>query len=85
MDPIELSNAIKSLRPTAQFSFIESDYSTITWDVLEGEAPTYKEIEAALEKIKADEAKEITAKSTARESLLEKLGITAEEAALLLG
>jgi len=85
MTPDELSNAIKSLRPTAQFSFIESDYSTITWDVLDGEAPTYKELEAALEKIKADEAKEITAKSTARESLLEKLGITEDEAKLLLG
>ena len=81
----ELSNAIKSLRPTAQFSFTESDYSTIIWDVLEGEAPTYNEIEAALEKIKADEAKEITAKQTARESLLEKLGITEDEAKLLLG
>jgi hypothetical protein len=80
----ELSKAIKSLRPTAQFSFIESDYSTITWDVLDGEAPSYKELEAALEKIKADEAKEITVKSTARESLLEKLGITEDEAKLLL-
>ena len=85
MDPIELSNAIKLLRPTAEFSFTETDYSTIQWDVLEGEAPTFKELETALEKIKADEAQAITAKSAARKSLLQKIGITAEEAALLLG
>jgi hypothetical protein len=85
MDPIDLSNAIKSLRPTAQFSFIESDYSTIKWDVLDGEAPTQKELEAALEKIKTDQAQAVIAKSAARTSLLEKIGITEDEANILLG
>lgn len=85
MDSLELAKAIKFLRPSAEFSFTENDYSTVKWDVLEGEAPTYKEIEDALEKIKAAEAKEAAAKSAARASLLEKIGITADEAALLLG
>lgn len=85
MTPEELSKAIKSLRPTAQFSFIEADYSSIKWDVLEGEAPTDKELAAALENIKAAEAEALNAKLAARESLLQKIGITAEEAALLLG
>jgi hypothetical protein len=51
-----LSEAIRSLRPTAQFSFNEQDYSTIKWDVLEGKAPTKTEIETAIAKLKAAEA-----------------------------
>ena len=80
-----LSAAIKSLRPTAEFSFIEDDYSTIKWDILEGDAPTKAEIDKEIAKIKADEAKEIESKATAKNALLDRLGITAEEAALLLG
>ncbi len=31
-----LVDAIKLLKPTAEFSFTDNDYSTIKWDVLEG-------------------------------------------------
>jgi len=51
-----LSAAIKKLRPDAEFSFTNDDYSTIQWDVLEGDAPTQTEIDAAIEQVKADEA-----------------------------
>jgi len=85
MTPEELSKAIKSLRPTAQFSFIETDYSTIVWDVLEGDAPSLAEIDAAIKQIKSQEISEEKAKATAKTALLDRLGITAEEAALLLG
>lgn len=84
MNPDELTKAIKFLRPTAQFSFIECDYSSIKWDVLDGAAPTYQEIEVALEKIKTDEGAKEISKSDAKQSLLERLGLTADEAALLL-
>ena len=79
-----LTKAIRSLRAGAEFSFIGDDYSTIKWDVLEGEAPTKAEIETEIAKIKADEKKEIKANSEAKAALLERLGITADEAALLL-
>ena len=39
-----LVKAIKSLKPGAEFSIIDNDYSTITWDVLEGNAPTKTEL-----------------------------------------
>lgn len=84
MNPDELSKAIKFLRPTAQFSFIESDYTSIKWDFLDGEVPTYEELEIALEKIKATETEQAALKLSAKESLLERLGLTADEAALLL-
>ena len=54
----ELSKAIKKLKPTAEFSYTNNDYSTIKWDVLEGEAPTQAEINETIEQIKADEIAE---------------------------
>jgi len=79
-----LFQAIKSLRPTAEFSFNEEDYSTVKWDVLEGNAPTKSQIDAEIVKIKAAEATEAETKSAAKAALFERLGITADEAALLL-
>ena len=80
-----LVKAIKRLKPDAEFSFQNDDYSTIQWDVLEGTAPTQGEIDTAIEQVKADELAEAEAKATAKAALLNRLGITAEEAKLLLG
>jgi hypothetical protein len=79
-----LTKAIKQLHPEAQFSYIENDYSTIKWDVLNGEAPTQFEIDAEIVKIKADEAAAFVKAETDKAALLAKLGITADEAKLLL-
>ena len=80
-----LAKGIKKLKPTAQFSFTEDDYSTIKWDVLEGIAPTQAQIDAAIEQVKADEITEAATKAAQKAALLERLGITQEEANLLLG
>jgi hypothetical protein len=79
-----LVEAIKKLKPTAEFSFTDNDYSTIKWDVLEGNAPTQAQIDAAIEQVKADEITEAAANVQAKAELLERLGITADEAKLLL-
>jgi hypothetical protein len=79
-----LTKAIQKLKPTAEFSYTDNDYSTIKWDVLDGEEPTQKEIDAAIKEVKADEAQAEATKATAKAALLSKLGITAEEAVLLL-
>ena len=81
----DLTKAIKSLRPNAEFSFTENDYSTIQWDVLEGSAPTQKEIDDALKQVKIKERAEAEAKATQKAALLDRLGITEDEAKLLLG
>jgi hypothetical protein len=75
-----LVQAIKNLHNEAEFSITNNDYSTIKWDVLEGTAPTIKEIEAEISRIKSLE----TSKLAAKAALLERLGITADEAKLLL-
>jgi hypothetical protein len=79
-----LSKAIRQLRPTAEFSYNDNDYSTIKWDVLEGIAPTQAEVDAAIETIKADEIADKAKAATYKAALLAKLGITADEAKLLL-
>jgi len=74
--------AIKKLKPTAEFSFIENDYSTIKWDVLEGDAPTLAEVNAAIEQVKADEAQAEANKAEAKaaaEAKLAALGLTADD------
>jgi hypothetical protein len=79
-----LAKAIYKLKPTAEFSFTDEDYSTIKWDVLEGNEPTKKQIDDAIKAVKADEANQIEANATAKAALLDRLGITEDEAKLLL-
>lgn len=82
MNNKEIIKAIQYLKPTAEFSFIEDDYSTIKWDVLEGEAPTQAELEAALKQVLADEQAEAEAKAKAKaaaQAKLAALGLTVED------
>ena len=79
-----LTKAIFNLKPNAEFSYQDDDYSTIKWDVLDGTAPTQKQIDEEIKRIKASEITDAQTKATAKAALLSKLGITAEEAALLL-
>jgi hypothetical protein len=79
-----LAKAIKKLKPKAEWSFSNNDYSTINWIVLEGQAPTQAEIDEAIEQVKADEAQAVIDKATAKAALLDRLGITEDEAKLLL-
>ena len=77
-----LSIAIRKLHPKAEFSFGEGGYPSIKWDVLEGDAPTQAEIDAAIEQIKADEATEQIALEAAKEAAQAKLaalGLTTDD------
>ena len=77
-----LTEAIQKLRPNAEFSYQENDYSTIKWDILEGEAPTQAEIDEAIEQVKADEAQaeiDKAAKKAAAEAKLSALGLDADD------
>jgi hypothetical protein len=76
--------AVKSLRPEAEFSIIGGDYSTVKWDVLEGNAPTKKEIDDAIVAVEKAEAAKEAAIIDTKQAVLEKLGLTAEEVAALL-
>lgn len=85
MKPEQLAKAIYKLRPNSEFTFTDVNYSTIKWIVLEGEAPTQKEVEKAVAELETQEMAEAQAKAEAKAALLERLGISEEEAKLLLG
>jgi len=77
-----LCAAIWLLKPNAQFSMINNDYSTINWIVLEGDAPTQAEIEAAIETVKEQEAQSEADKAAAKaaaEAKLAALGLTTDD------
>jgi len=74
-----LAKAINKLKPNAQFSYSDYDYSTIKWDVLDGDAPTQAEIDAAIEQVKAEEAQAEQVKAQAKataQAKLAALGLT---------
>lgn len=82
MRELEMIAAIRKLRPNAEFSFSETDYSTIKWDKLEGDAPTLKEIEQAIEDIKTQESIDKALKEaakTAAQAKLAALGLTTDD------
>jgi hypothetical protein len=70
-----LSQAIQKLKPTAEFSYKNRDYSTVEWIVLDGDAPTTAEIDATIKQIKSEKT---TAKATA-EGKLAALGLTTDD------
>jgi len=80
-----LVKAIRLLKPNSQFSFIDDDYSTIKWDVLEGDAPTQAEIDKAIKQVKLNEEKIEAEKQLKRQEIADRLGLTADELKLLLG
>jgi parvulin-like peptidyl-prolyl isomerase len=84
MESLDIIKAIHFLKPNAEFSFTETDYSTIKWDVLEGAAPTWEEVQAAHLQVKAAEEAALAEAEAKKQALLDRLGITAEEARLLL-
>ena len=82
MNELDLVAAIQYLKPNAQFSFQKADYSTIKWDVLEGEAPTQNELDAAFEHVKADKIQaeiDNVSKKAAAEAKLAALGLTTDD------
>ena len=81
----DLTKAIYKLKPNAEFSFTNNDYSTVKWDVLDGEAPTQAEIDDAIKSIKKDEKAEAKTKEAAKSAILERIGLTADELQTILG
>lgn len=82
MNHEEIVSAISYLRPNAEFVVRGNDLEWLDDTQTE---PTQKEIEAGFIAYKAAKQAEAESKANAKAALLNKLGITAEEAQLLLG
>ena len=81
---ITIADAVLSLRPKAQFYYSNDDYSTIKFDILEGNQPTKKQVDDEIKRLEALAIVEAENKTIAKAALLERLGITEDEAKLLL-
>ena len=74
---------LSMLCPDAEFTITGEDWDTIVWH--NGEAPiTKKQFQDGFAKYDAWKAQQDSAKADAKAELLSRLGITAEEAQLLL-
>ena len=75
--------ALKNLAPDAEWTLSGDDYADLIW-LSEGTPPTLEAIESEIEQIPVKAAAALKEAQTAKAALLTKLGITADEAALLL-
>ena len=83
-----LVQALRSLRPGAEFTINDEDISTIVWYTEGVKTPTKKEIADEIKRIEAAEAKAIADKAAAKASAiakLEALGLNLEEAQAIFG
>jgi hypothetical protein len=83
MNSNEISLALLNLAPKAEWSLSGDKYEDIVW-LSEGNAPTLSEIESEIALLPQKAAEAEATKASDKTALLAKLGITAEEAALLL-
>jgi hypothetical protein len=75
--------ALNNLVPDAKWSLLGDDYADLVW-LSEGTKPSIADIEKEIAVIPTKEATAKAEQAAAKEALLAKLGITADEAALLL-
>jgi len=80
--------ALRSLRPGAEFTMNDEDLSTIVWYTEGVKTPTKKEVADEIKRLEAAEAKAIADKAAAKASAiakLEALGLNLEEAQAIFG
>lgn len=80
----ELKNAIFYIHANAEFSFTETDLETLEWHSVDVKKPSIEEIIAAIPLAKAKANAELESLESKKQELLARLGITEDEAKLLL-
>ena len=85
MNNISISDAILFLIPNSEFRIVADDLTTLEFFNPKGQKhPTQSQIDAAIVQITADRINKAEAKATEKAALLARLGLTADEAKLLL-
>ena len=77
---MKLSQAIHNLRPNTEWTLSGDDYENIVWHTSGVEPISKEELDAELNRLKEIE----TQKPILKAALLDRLGLTEEEAKLLL-
>jgi len=78
------TEVLEMLCPAGGWIITESDFDSIIW-VDERPRCTQAQFKAGFAKVDAWKAEQASAKASARQAILDRLGITAEEVAILLG
>jgi hypothetical protein len=81
---LEIVEAIHILRPNAEWVIQGKDYSGLDWLDKKQTKPTIEEIEAKIAELPQLKATQKATKTAEKAALLDKLGITDDEAKLLL-
>jgi hypothetical protein len=79
----DIAKALVRLQPDAIWSLVGDDYNDIDWQSTDITKPTLAAIKKEIETPTV--SAEIKAKVAARQAILDRLGLTADEAKLLLG
>ena len=82
MNTLDKANAIIFIRPNAEFVLNDAEFE---WLDKTQKKPTEQEINAGWVAYQAAQTAKAEAKASAKSALLDKLGITEDEAKLLLG
>jgi hypothetical protein len=83
-----LGAALQSLRPEADFSFVDQDIKSIVWHTEGVTTPTKKQIDDEIKRLEAEETAAVQARIDAKASAiakLEALGLNLAEAQAILG
>ena len=83
MKHVDIIKALNSLVPGKEWTLTGDNYADLIW-LSTGKAPTLAEIETEIANLVAKESAAKEAKEIEKTALLAKLGITADEAKLLL-
>jgi hypothetical protein len=81
---IDYSQILTKKYPNQEWTMDGDDYSGLTW-LSDSPKPTQLTLDALWETVKAERIADIETRAAAKNELLDRLGITADEAALLLG
>jgi hypothetical protein len=82
---IDIAHAVISLRPNTEWSMNGDDVEGIIWHTPDVEPLTTAEVEAEIVRLESESEAAAAEKAAARAVLLERLGISEEEAILLIG
>jgi hypothetical protein len=81
---IDYSQILTKKYPNQEWTMDGDDYSGLTW-LSDSSKPTQPTLDGLWETVKAERIADIETRAAAKNELLDRLGITADEAALLLG
>jgi hypothetical protein len=85
MDNFMFCSAVAKLRPNKEYSVNGQDVTAIEWQDPKTKPITQAELESAVLEIEAEIVQEAKTKATAKAALLKRMGLTADEATLLIG